>query len=73
MGFKNAYLLGFDYNFLAYRKKSLLKHFYKKKDVSQTPADEKEQYGRVAYHTYLLFNHRKSNYLYYVTLVVNSK
>jgi len=56
MRFKNAYLLGFDLNFLAYKTKADVKHFYDSRDVSQVPAVQPNQYGRVAFNTYQLFN-----------------
>jgi hypothetical protein len=56
MGFKNAFLLGFDMSWLAYQKKSKVDHFYESKNVSIIPVDEKNAYGRIAYNTYLLFN-----------------
>lgn len=57
MGFSNAYLIGFDFNVLAFKTKAKVTHFYDFSDnVSHTPSRKENEYSRVAFSTFLLFN-----------------
>lgn len=47
MGYKNIYLVGFDYSFLAYKNKMQIPHFHDGNKCSFQPPLEKKSYGRM--------------------------
>ena len=56
MGYKNIYLVGFDYSFLAYRNKSQVEHFHKGNNQAFKSKEEENQYGRMACSVCTVFN-----------------
>jgi len=55
MGFKNVYLVGFDYSFLAYKSKGAIPHFHEKDERAFRPKPEKGEYIRVTCNAGRLF------------------
>ena len=56
MGYKNIYLVGFDYSFLAYKNKNQIPHFHGGDKRAYKPEVEKKSYTRVTCNVCKLLN-----------------